>query len=163
MDYFVCSSSTPRVGPRNTRDESHIRVCAQANGPAFGTSWCRLVVRFASRPTQRSCPVIVKENLQQTNEIMMTDPDYLVAGQWQLWSREEGVKRMCCKWHFENVSLQTQNAGRPVNKGPERKQFRLVLFRFAYLQHIPMQPDWYKPGGFPDMANFAFGPAVPAT
>ena len=36
---------------------------------------------------------------------------------------------------FKNVSVWTQNAGRPANKGHERKQF-VVLFRFAYLQHI---------------------------
>src|ERR1022692_1105804 len=46
------------------------------------------------------------------------------------------LKGMCCKWHFEGVSLGAQNAGRPVNKVSERKQFGLILFGLAYLQHF---------------------------
>src|ERR1022692_3095506 len=49
------------------------------------------------------------------------------------------LKGMCCKWHLEGVSLGAQNAGRPVNKGSERKQFGLILFGLAYLQHFHPQ------------------------
>ncbi len=53
---------------------------------------------------------------------------------WTAFTKEKAGAMEAMRWATES---RTQNVGRPVNKGPEQKQFRLILFRFAYLQHIP--------------------------